>query len=74
MELSVWTSCEVQKAAWDDASKVWSVIVRRGESKPQVVSVKHIIFATGFGGGVANYPEIPDQAGSVPKSHAQAVC
>ncbi|KAF8070683.1 hypothetical protein FPV67DRAFT_1561425 [Lyophyllum atratum] len=61
LELSVWTSSEVQKIAWDASTKTWSVTIRRGDTKTVNLTVKHVVFATGFGGGFINMPQIANQ-------------
>ncbi|KAF9257937.1 FAD/NAD(P)-binding domain-containing protein [Marasmius fiardii PR-910] len=59
LELAVWTGTEVVgNAEWDEKGKTWTVQLNRG-GKKRTVKVKHIVFGTGFGGGVPNLPKIP---------------
>ncbi|KAF9257935.1 FAD/NAD(P)-binding domain-containing protein [Marasmius fiardii PR-910] len=67
LELAVWTSTEVVgNAIWDAKDHMWSVKLKRGggnggreEETTRTVKVRHLVFATGFGGGVPNVPKIP---------------
>jgi len=61
LELSVWTSSEIHKTSWDDITKTWSVTIRRGDKETRNFTVKHLVFTTGFGGGITNMPQIPNQ-------------
>lgn len=61
LELNVWTSSTIQTATWDDTAKNWSVAISKGGDESRTLIVKHLIFATGFGGGVANMPLIPHE-------------
>ncbi|KAJ7477704.1 hypothetical protein FB451DRAFT_1243020 [Mycena latifolia] len=57
MELDVWTSSTVISARKNDTG-TWEVLVNRG-GKERVFKVKHLIFATGLGGGEGNFPTYP---------------
>ncbi|KAG7091575.1 hypothetical protein E1B28_010597 [Marasmius oreades] len=61
LELAVWTSTTVVgNARWNQEDKTWTVELERGDGKGRrVVKVKHIVFGTGFGGGVPNIPKVP---------------
>ncbi|KIK66466.1 hypothetical protein GYMLUDRAFT_141843, partial [Collybiopsis luxurians FD-317 M1] len=56
LELSVWTSSTVTTSSWDASTKTWQVTVSRG-GKNRKMKVKHIVFGTGFGGGIPNIPD-----------------
>ncbi|KAI3605508.1 flavin-binding monooxygenase-like protein [Moniliophthora roreri] len=57
LELSVWTSSKITSATWDDASKIWSITIdRNGTSR--TMKIKHLVFGTGFGGGIPNIPKV----------------
>ncbi|KAL0063951.1 hypothetical protein AAF712_009141 [Marasmius tenuissimus] len=58
LELTVWTSTNITATSYDQSTKVWSVDLSRGGEK-DTVKVKHIVFGTGFGGGIANIPVVP---------------
>ncbi|KAG5650202.1 hypothetical protein H0H81_000327 [Sphagnurus paluster] len=60
LELSVWTSSEIQSAEWHQDTKEWSVTIRRRDSEIRSFSVKHLVFTPGFGGGLPNMPQIPN--------------
>ncbi|KAF7375743.1 Flavin-containing monooxygenase YUCCA3 [Mycena sanguinolenta] len=57
LELDVWTSSTVTNAR-PNAAGSWDVIIDRA-GKDRVFKVKHVVFATGFGGGAANFPSYP---------------
>ncbi|KAJ3783361.1 hypothetical protein GGU10DRAFT_296283 [Lentinula aff. detonsa] len=61
MELNVWTSCEVTKAARNDASGTWTVTTRHSSDGKERAfkSIKHLVFATGFNGNQPNIPTYP---------------
>ncbi|KAG2097526.1 uncharacterized protein F5147DRAFT_816517 [Suillus discolor] len=59
LELDVWTASTITKTSWDDSTKTWSVEVNRGGKGTRVLTVKHLVFATGFGGR----PKVPDIPG-----------
>ncbi|TFY68646.1 hypothetical protein EVJ58_g883 [Rhodofomes roseus] len=60
LELDIWTSSKVEHARWNEPSKTWSVDVRRG-GRLRTMEVKHLVLATGIGGGVPSMPAILDQ-------------
>lgn len=60
LELSVWTSSEIQSAEWHQDTKEWSVTICRRDSEIRSFSVKHLVFTPGFGGGLPNMPQIPN--------------
>ncbi|KAH7925619.1 FAD/NAD(P)-binding domain-containing protein [Leucogyrophana mollusca] len=61
LELNVWTASTITKTAWDEKTKTWTVEISRGGHGTRVLSVKHLVFATGFGGR-AVLPDIPGKA------------
>ncbi|KIJ18436.1 hypothetical protein PAXINDRAFT_167040, partial [Paxillus involutus ATCC 200175] len=58
LELNVWTSSTITKTEWNDETKTWTVEINR-EGRTRVLKVKHLVFATGFGGR----PTMPDLPG-----------
>ncbi|KAH7907304.1 hypothetical protein BJ138DRAFT_1214828 [Hygrophoropsis aurantiaca] len=58
LELSVWTASTITKTSWDEKTKTWTVEISRGGHGTRTLSVKHLVFATGFGGR-AVVPDIP---------------
>ncbi|KAJ6502848.1 hypothetical protein C8R47DRAFT_1007901 [Mycena vitilis] len=59
LELDVWTSATVKSATPTDAGK-WEVVVSLGTGPTERrFTVKHVVFATGLGGGSGKFPEYP---------------
>jgi putative flavoprotein involved in K+ transport len=54
MELNYWTSAPCLKAAYDETTKEWSVLVNRG-GKLITLRPRHLVLATGMSG----FPEVP---------------
>lgn len=50
MELNVWCSTELQNSSFDEATKSWSVTVKRADGSVRDLKPKHIILATGTSG------------------------
>ncbi|KAG2148713.1 uncharacterized protein EDB93DRAFT_1144408 [Suillus bovinus] len=59
LDLDVWTASTITKTSWNDITKTWSVEVNRGGKGSRVLTVKHLVFATGSGG----HPKVPDVPG-----------
>ncbi|KIM60485.1 hypothetical protein SCLCIDRAFT_124053 [Scleroderma citrinum Foug A] len=59
LELNVWLSTKVASASWNAESKTWSIVIHRNGDVRRM-TVNHLIFATGYGGG---FPKIPDIEG-----------
>ncbi|KAF8133236.1 hypothetical protein EV363DRAFT_1397474 [Boletus edulis] len=59
LELNVWTSSVITKTEWNDHLKTWSVEIIRDGEDTRILKVKHLVFATGFGG----HPKSPDIPG-----------
>ncbi|KAJ7055859.1 hypothetical protein C8F01DRAFT_1318724 [Mycena amicta] len=60
LELDVWTSTTVLSARpSDDESSSWRVIVSRPNKADRAFNAKHVVFATGLGGGEGKMPEYP---------------
>ncbi|PPQ75216.1 hypothetical protein CVT24_010175 [Panaeolus cyanescens] len=67
MELSVWTSSSVTSLGQNAQSLEWTVTVVRktaaadngDEIEERILRVKHVVFATGFGGVTPNTPMYP---------------
>jgi cation diffusion facilitator CzcD-associated flavoprotein CzcO len=61
LELDVWTASTITKTSWNDSTKAWTVVVNHGGKGTRVLTVKHLVFATGSGG----HPTVPDIPGKV---------
>lgn len=61
LELDVWTASTITKTSWNDSTKAWTVEVSRGGQGTRVLTVKHLVFATGSGGR----PIVPNIPGKV---------
>jgi hypothetical protein len=61
LDLNVWLSSSIANATFSQDARTWQVDVNRGGQTRRMI-VKHIVFATGFGGG---YPKIPSISGKV---------
>ena len=60
LELDVWTSSRVDSAVWNPATSSWRVeITTAPNNEPRMFDVKHLVFATGFSGGVPYMPDVP---------------
>ncbi|KAF9459687.1 hypothetical protein BDZ94DRAFT_1171175 [Collybia nuda] len=59
LEINVWTSSTVVSAIQDASTSKWHVIIKRGDGTERAFEVKHLIFATGFGGIKGKVPSIP---------------
>ncbi|KAG2364046.1 hypothetical protein BDR07DRAFT_1355674 [Suillus spraguei] len=59
LELDVWTASTVTKTSWNDGTKTWTVEVNRNGKCTRILTVKHLVFATGSGGP----PKVPNISG-----------
>ncbi|KAL5534810.1 hypothetical protein ACEPAG_1274 [Sanghuangporus baumii] len=59
MELNVWTSATIEKLQKNQSGNDWSVAIKRSDGTTRTFKPRHVIFAHGFGGGVANIPQYP---------------
>ncbi|KAG2364044.1 hypothetical protein BDR07DRAFT_1280627 [Suillus spraguei] len=59
LELDVWTSSTITKTSWNDSTKTWTVEVNHGGKCNRILTVKHLVVATGSGGR----PRVPDIPG-----------
>ncbi|KAG6379327.1 hypothetical protein JVT61DRAFT_11786 [Boletus reticuloceps] len=59
LELNVWTSSVITKTEWNDHLNTWTVEINRDGEDTRILKVKHLVFATGFGG----HPKSPDIPG-----------
>jgi cation diffusion facilitator CzcD-associated flavoprotein CzcO len=59
MELNIWNSTTITKSAYDDASHIWTVDVKRGDGDERILKPRHVIFCTGHSGE----PKIPSFPG-----------
>ncbi|KAJ8596565.1 FAD/NAD(P)-binding domain-containing protein [Rhizopogon salebrosus TDB-379] len=48
LELDVWTASMIKKSSWDHATKTWTVEVNREGKGTRILTVKHLVFATGL--------------------------
>lgn len=62
MELNVWTSTEFVGATYDEASRRWTVELRRADGERRTVLPQHLVLATGGVSGVPYLPELPGLA------------
>ena len=53
MELNVWTSANIEKLQKNQATQDWTVAIKRSDGTTRTFKPRHVIFAHGFGGGVA---------------------
>ena len=65
LDLNVWLCSSVASTNFDQETKTWQVSVNRG-GKTRTMTVKHLIFATGFGGGFPKMPDITGKVGPCP--------
>lgn len=56
MELDIWLSSEVEKLDRIPDDKGWKVTVKTYDGSVRILRPSHVVFATGFGGGLPNMP------------------
>lgn len=66
LELNVWTASTIKKASWDDNMKTWTVEVDHEGKEARILTVKHLVFATGLDAR----PTVPEIPGKVRESMA----
>jgi cation diffusion facilitator CzcD-associated flavoprotein CzcO len=59
LELNVWTSTEFVGGAFDDATRMWTVRLRRADGTVREMHVSQLVFATGSVSGVPRIPALP---------------
>ncbi|KAF7300095.1 Flavin-containing monooxygenase [Mycena kentingensis (nom. inval.)] len=59
LELDVWTSATVISARPKTTGSDWTVVVSRPNVPDRTFTVKHVVFATGFGDASASIPTYP---------------
>ena len=64
LELNVWTSSTVASVSQDRATKMWTIVIRRGnkdgtDTEDRTFEVPHLVFALGWGGGTPYKPTYP---------------
>ncbi|KAF7355516.1 hypothetical protein MSAN_01468600 [Mycena sanguinolenta] len=67
LEVPVWTSSEVTAASLDP-SGMWKVTVSNSQGASRIFTVKHLVFATGFGsyrGKLPTYPGMDEFKGQI---------
>jgi cation diffusion facilitator CzcD-associated flavoprotein CzcO len=69
LELNVWTSSTITSALPDASNTRWIVAIKRSDGTERVFRhVKHVVFATGLGGGAENI-NLPLYPGAVRTFH-----
>ncbi|KAF8558672.1 FAD/NAD(P)-binding domain-containing protein [Imleria badia] len=58
LDLNVWLSSSITSTTFNQEKITWQVSVNRG-GRTMTMTVKHLVFATGFGGGFPKVPDIP---------------
>ncbi len=59
MELNFWTSTEIARGSYDQATGKWTVVVRKADGTERTLRPAHLVMAT----GVVGDPRIPDLPG-----------
>ncbi|KAI6041451.1 hypothetical protein EDC04DRAFT_2982999 [Pisolithus marmoratus] len=62
LELNVWLSARVVKASWYGDTKSWVVSIQH-QGAVKTITVNHLVFATGHGGGFPRMPGIRGKSG-----------
>ena len=71
MQLNCWAGTEFTKGRYDDATKRWTVTLKRADGTERVLHPRHVIFSNGTS-GIARVPKLPgleDFAGDKFHSH-----
>ncbi|KAF9224891.1 FAD/NAD(P)-binding domain-containing protein [Gyrodon lividus] len=58
LDLNVWLSSSITSTDFIEEAKTWRVSINH-EGKVRTMMVKHLVFATGFGGGCPKMPDVP---------------
>ncbi|KAJ4387398.1 hypothetical protein N0V93_007989 [Gnomoniopsis smithogilvyi] len=62
LELNVWTRTTIEGGSWNDATKQWTITLKRvlldGKTETRTLHPRHVILSTGHS-GKANLPSIP---------------
>ncbi|KAI9567756.1 hypothetical protein HD554DRAFT_2023427 [Boletus coccyginus] len=58
LDLNVWLSSSITNTSFNQEIRTWQVTISRGE-RTRTMTVKHLVFATGYGGGFPNMPDVP---------------
>lgn len=61
MELNIWLKSTVTSAEYNDSSKSWTVLVKRGDGSERTIKPKYVVFCTGHA-GEPKIPSFPGQA------------
>lgn len=48
----------MKAAQWNEKDKTWAITVQKRDSV-RVLCARHVVFATGYGAGKPNVPDIP---------------
>ncbi|KAL5492812.1 hypothetical protein ACEPAI_4260 [Sanghuangporus weigelae] len=59
LDLNVWTSSRICSASWDETNNIWNVAIAQMNGSTRSIKVKHLVFATGLGGGRPVMPDVP---------------
>ncbi|KAF8843430.1 FAD/NAD(P)-binding domain-containing protein, partial [Paxillus ammoniavirescens] len=58
LDLNVWPSSSVTRTDFIDETRSWRLCINR-DGQVRSMTAKHLIFATGFGGGFPKMPDVP---------------
>lgn len=64
LDLNVWLSSSITNTSFNQETRTWQVTISRGE-RMRTMTVKHLVFATGYGGGFPNMPDVPGKVGQL---------
>ncbi|KAH8111482.1 FAD/NAD-binding domain-containing protein [Phellopilus nigrolimitatus] len=56
MEIDIWLSSTVTKLEQHSSANGWKVTVERSDGSTRTFKPRHVVFATGLGGGAAKFP------------------
>ncbi|KAL5513568.1 hypothetical protein ACEPAH_3967 [Sanghuangporus vaninii] len=59
LDLNIWTSSRICSASWDETNNIWDVAIAQMDGSTRSMKVKHLVFATGLGGGRPVMPDVP---------------
>ncbi|MET7992204.1 NAD(P)/FAD-dependent oxidoreductase [Amycolatopsis sp. NPDC005232] len=59
MELNVWTGTQMMGADYDETNKHWTVRLKRADGVERLVTVPHLVMATGSVAGAPIVPKLP---------------
>lgn len=68
LDLNVWLSSSIMSTSFNQDTRTWQVSVNRG-GRTRTMTVNHLVFATGFGGGFPKMPDLPGKVGHLCKPY-----